>query len=171
MNALIVTLELDPDLARQLTAWRTRYFPADRNYLDAHVTLFHALPASTIDRVQKDLGRVAAAQAAFSVTVPTVYSLGRGVALEIVAPEIQRLRSELRAAWVDELTPQDRAERIRPHVTVQNKVGGDEAKRTLAEISATWDRATTGTARGFGLWEYLGGPWRHAASFDFARGD
>ena len=167
MNPLILSLELDPDLATELTRWRARYFPAERNYLDAHVTLFHALPATRHHAIVADLGELAATQSEFAVRVPAAYSLGRGVALEVVAPEIAKLRRDLRARWLDHLTPQDRTAAIRPHVTIQNKVGGDQAKRTLAEVRAAWPAHTAGTARGLALWEYLGGPWRALTSFRF----
>jgi hypothetical protein len=103
------------------------------------------------------------------VRVPRVYSLGRGVAAEVTAEQIAPLRAELRAGWIDLLGTQDRTPKIRPHVTVQNKVSGDQAKRALAEIGAHWDADLHGVAGGLGLWEYLGGPWRRHA--DFALGD
>ena len=55
MNALIVTLELNPALHAELTRCRTRLFPPERNYLDAHVTLFHALPGDQIETIVADL--------------------------------------------------------------------------------------------------------------------
>ena len=42
---LSVTAQLPRDLHARYTALRTEHFPPERNYLDAHVTLFHALPA------------------------------------------------------------------------------------------------------------------------------
>ena len=42
---LILTAELPPDLHRWATELRRAHFPPERNLLEAHVTLFHALPA------------------------------------------------------------------------------------------------------------------------------
>lgn len=44
MQPLIVTLALDEQAQARFDALRSRHFPPDRNVLDAHVTLFHALP-------------------------------------------------------------------------------------------------------------------------------
>ena len=41
---LIVTLLVDDDAQQHFDALRSEHFPAERNYLRAHVTLFHALP-------------------------------------------------------------------------------------------------------------------------------
>src|SRR6476469_7699644 len=41
---LIVTLLLDDAAQQRFDALRTAHFPAERNHLAAHVTLFHALP-------------------------------------------------------------------------------------------------------------------------------
>mgnify|MGYP004351873915 CR=1 FL=1 len=43
-SPLILTAQLPADLHRWATALRTEHFPPERNYLEAHVTLFHALP-------------------------------------------------------------------------------------------------------------------------------
>lgn len=166
MNALILTLELNPELHTELTEWRTRLFPPDRNYLDAHVTLFHALPAEHLERIRADV-RLACARASFAVRVPGPFSLGRGVALSVDASEINPIRSFLRERWLDWLTPQDARPKIRPHVTVQNKVTGDEAKRGFATVRAAWPPDTTGLATGLKLWEYRGGPWEPLEEFEF----
>ena len=41
---VIITLQLEADAAAFFTTQRKAYFPAHINYLDAHLTLFHALP-------------------------------------------------------------------------------------------------------------------------------
>ena len=43
---LIVSALLDPDSFAWLDGLRRAHFPAERNLLDAHLTLFHALPPS-----------------------------------------------------------------------------------------------------------------------------
>ena len=40
----ILTLTLDPQAQARFDALRARHFPADRLFVGAHVTLFHALP-------------------------------------------------------------------------------------------------------------------------------
>lgn len=65
-----------------------------------------------------------------------------------------------------DLTAQDRGS-LRAHVTVQNKVNEEEAKRTLEKlINEFEDRAGTGEA--LSLWRYeVGGEWTHLRDFEF----
>lgn len=72
-----------------------------------------------------------------------------------------------------QLTEQD-ARKIRPHVTVQNKVGEEEAQRTLDEVRAEWmahgdgSGGIGGTAEALSLWRYeVGGEWTHLEDFVF----
>ena len=41
---LVVTLLLEPSAQERFDRVRAAHFPAERNHLAAHVTLFHALP-------------------------------------------------------------------------------------------------------------------------------
>ena len=45
-GALIVTAELGPADLAWLDRLRRTYYPAERNQLPAHLTMFHALPPS-----------------------------------------------------------------------------------------------------------------------------
>lgn len=75
------------------------------------------------------------------------------------------LRQQLAREWRDWLTPQDSA-KIAPHVTVQNKVPPDLARRTLEELRASFV-PFTGRAEGLLLWRYLGGPWERLRTIRF----
>jgi 2'-5' RNA ligase len=162
---LIVTLLLD-DLAQQrFDRLRAAHFPPVRNHLAAHVTLFHALPGEQLDRVRDELAAVAA-RPPFDVAVTGVRFLGRGVALDLDAAELTALRARLAGAFDPWLTRQDR-QWSRPHVTVQNKVAPDVARALHADLSASFAPESV-TARGLGLWRYLGGPWAPEGEFDFA---
>jgi len=158
---LVVTLALDDDSQERLDGLRRAHFPADRNHLPAHVTLFHALPGEEVALVRGVLAEEARADA-FDVRVGEVQRLGRGTALRLVAPELdalhhrllRRLRDEL---GEDALTAQDR-QRLRAHVTVQNKVT-PEAARQLADRLEVDIAPWTARARALELWRYDGGPW------------
>jgi 2'-5' RNA ligase len=162
---LIVTLLLDDDAQRRFDRLRAAHFPVERNHLQAHVTLFHALPGEQVAQVRRELADVAV-RPAFEVAVTGVRFLGRGVALDLHAPELTALRTALAGAFDPWLTRQDR-QWSRPHVTVQNKVAPDVARALHAELSAAF-RPESVTARGLGLWRYLGGPWAAEAEFGFA---
>ncbi|MGY2127509.1 2'-5' RNA ligase family protein [Blastococcus sp. SYSU DS0617] len=161
---MVVTLLLDDAAQERFDRLRAQHFPAGRNHLAAHVTLFHALPGEHLAAVRADL-TAAAQRPAFDVDVTGVRFLGRGVAYSLRSAEVAAVRDGLAAAWQPWLTPQDR-QRHAPHVTVQNKVQPAVARalheRLLAEF-VPW----TVHARGLGLWRYLGGPWEPVAESPF----
>ncbi|SEO76019.1 2'-5' RNA ligase family protein [Trujillonella endophytica] len=166
MNAapLVVTLLLGEEAQRRFDRLRAAHFPAARNHLAAHVTLFHALPGERLAAVDADLA-AAAARPPFDVEVTGVRFLGRGVAYALASAELDDLRAGLANAWADGLTPQDRQWHA-PHVTVQNKVDPGIARALHAELAAAFVPGTV-PARGLGLWRYLGGPWEPVAEHPF----
>lgn len=161
---LVVTLLLEDDAQARFDRLRAAHFPAARNHLAAHVTLFHALPGEQEDAVAADLA-AAAARPAFDVAVTGVRFLGRGVGYTLESAEVADLRAGLVAAWQPWLTAQDRQKHA-PHVTVQNKVDPAVARALHARLAAAFTPERVG-ARGLGLWRYLGGPWEPVARYPF----
>lgn len=164
----IVTLGVDPESHGVLDALRRAHFPPARNVLEAHVTLFHALPSEHETAVREALASCAHATPPFAVAFAAPRFLGRGVALDVVAAPLAPLRGELARRFAAWLTPQD-AQPFRPHVTVQNKVEPASARQLHAELTATW-RTLDGHATALRLWRYLGGPWQHLSDFEFGAG-
>ncbi|MCZ2830423.1 2'-5' RNA ligase family protein [Modestobacter sp. VKM Ac-2986] len=162
---LIVTLLLDEEAQGRFDRLRAAHFPAERNHLQAHVTMFHALPGEHLAEVSRELAEVAD-RTPFDVAVTGVRFLGRGVAIDLDAPELTALRRDLAAAFDPWLSRQDR-QWSKPHVTVQNKVAPEVARALFEDLSASFV-AETVAARGLGLWHYLGGPWAPAGEFAFA---
>ncbi len=162
----ILTLRLEPRLQGVLDALRHEHFPPERNFLAAHVTLFHALPGDREVALRRDLSEVAAATPPLGVTLPGVGHWGKGVFVKLESPGLLAVRARLRAGWEPWLTRQDR-QGYRPHVTVQNKVSKERAQALYEHLSATW-HPLGGSALGLELWRYLGGPWAFVAAFDFA---
>ena len=165
---LILSLALAPDDQARLDRLRAAHFPPQRNFLAAHVTMFHHLPGDRLDAIAADLAAAAADTAAFTVRVARLQSLGRGVALALEADPLLRLRTALARKWADRLTAQD-SQGYRPHVTIQNKVDPAVAKALLHELSkgfSPWEVAATGLS----LWHYRGGPWEAAGSYAFKAG-
>jgi 2'-5' RNA ligase len=160
---LIVTLLLDDAAQQRFDRLRAAHFPAGRNHLQAHVTLFHALPGEHLAEGRDQL-RTADARPPFEVAVTGVRLLGRGAVLDLDAAELTGLRAGLADAFRPWSTRQDR-QWSRPHVTVQNKVEPAVA-RAHADL-ATAFRPGMVTARGLGLWHHLGGPWSLEAEIDF----
>jgi len=157
LQPLIVSLKLDQDSFEILNALRQHHFPPERNFLDAHITLFHALPGDREAAVLGTLREVAGETPCFSVLMPGVRSLGRGVAIEIESEPLVKLRSRLASVWSAWLTPQDR-QGYRPHVTIQNKVSAEQARSLYDELSSQWSPLTA-EGNGLWLWRYMNGPW------------
>ena len=153
---LIVTLQLDSRAQARFDAERTELFPAGRTAVGAHVTLFHALPAHLRADAEAELARLAE-NPPFPMGVTDIFSLGRGVAYRLAAPEAQLLHRRLQERWRAHLTRQD-SQPFRPHVTVQNKVEPLVAAATLDRLREAFRPETT-QAIGLELWRYDGGPW------------
>ena len=164
---LILTLQLDERLFAALDALRTAHFPAERNLVPAHITLFHALPGAHEPQIADELRELAAGHAPLPLAVPTLRFLGRGVALEVESPQLSALRGELAQRWWDWLSPQDR-QRYKPHVTIQNKQRPELARALFDSLSESW-QPLSGLGAGLLLWRYLGGPWELAASVPLGR--
>ncbi len=145
---------------------RQAHYPAELNRIAAHLTLFHSLPGTAETRAV--LLREAAAMPAFPMRVSGIRSLGRGVAFTLESPELAALHRRLAKAFESELSAQDR-QGFRPHVVVQNKVSGAEAKELLALLGAGFSSFTV-QAEGLEWWDYLGGPWKLRETFGFRAG-
>lgn len=160
---LILTLALDDATQAHLDRLREEHCPPARNYLRAHLTLFHHLPAEESEAIAADLAEVAASRGPLALTASGVLSLGRGVAYAFDAPDLVALRAELARRWWPWLGAQDRG-RFRPHVTVQNKVAPAQARALHEELSAAFAPfPAIGTA--LLLWRYRGGPWEPVGAY------
>lgn len=165
MRPLILTLALPPDAFAFFDRLRQDHFPPERNHLPAHVTLFHHLPGEEERAVRDALADEAAGQAPVAVRVEAPRFIGRGVAYDLAAPDLARLRGRLARRFDAHLTPQDR-QGYRPHVTVQNKVEPVRARALHAALAAEFSPRRF-EAPGLLLWRYLGGPWERLAEIPF----
>lgn len=159
----ILTLRLDQESQAFFDALRKKYFPAERNYLKAHLTLFHKLPDNA--HTFAVLGEII--EEPFDMQVAGLRHLGAGVAYQIESGILQHLHQKLGDAFAKDLIPQDK-QRFMPHITVQNKVTPAASKELLHELS---ERFIPFTARAIGmdLWIYRGGPWEYKEGFTFER--
>ena len=162
---LILTAELPADLHGRFTDLRTEHFPPERNYLEAHVTLFHALPAQCEDEVRRYLARLVGETAPVEGRVEGLMSLGGGTAIKLVSPDMLDLRNRIAEHFHGMLTNQDQ-HRPRLHVTIQNKVTSKEAKALQAQLSGVIQPRDF-TFRGLALYAYRGGPWEFLRRFAF----
>ena len=162
---LILTAELPQDLYSWATQLRTDHFPPDRNYLTAHVTLFHALPPSAEPELHDACAALARDHAPVPARLEGVMKLGKGTALDISSPALIALWEDLADRFHGMLTPQDE-HRPRLHVTVQNKVSIEEARALQADLVP---RVTPRefAFRGLELHRYRGGPWEFVKRWRF----
>lgn len=147
-------------------ALRAEHFPPERNYLLAHITLFHHLPPSHWPEIKARLAGLAHEFAPPEAYLREVMFLGRGVAYRVECPELLAMREELAADLHGLLTPQDQA-KPRLHITVQNKVEPAAAKALFAELSAGFEPRSV-EITGFAAHFYRGGPWEHIQSWKFS---
>lgn len=162
---LILTAQLPPDLHRWATRLRELHFPPERNHLEAHVTLFHALPPMCEDEARRILARLAGKTPPVKAQLEGLMSLGGGTALKLSSPDLLALRDAIAEHFHGLLTGQDQ-HRPRLHVTIQNKVTAREAKALQAQLAGTIE--PRGFAfPGLALHRYRGGPWEFMRDFAF----
>lgn len=163
---LIVSALFGPSDLAWLDGLRRAHFPAHRNQLPAHLTLFHHLPPSIEAELRQRLG-AAARERAPVAEAAGLLNLGGGVAIRIVAPALVALREALADAFAGLLVPQDMAA-WRPHVTIQNKVTADAARALLRTLEPDF-RPRRVVIVGLAAWRYRGGPWEPVSRHLFAR--
>ena len=163
-GALIVTAELGAEESAWLDSLRRRHYPAERNQLPAHLTMFHALPPSAEGEVRGRLAAVASEPPPHAM-IAGLMDLGGGVAFRIVSDELDRLRELIAGDLHGLLTAQDSGGWT-PHVTIQNKVAPRVARGLLSELEPAF-RPRQLPISGLGLHRYLGGPWERLAIYAF----
>jgi hypothetical protein len=159
---LILTLQLDSASQTLYDDLRRRYFPPDRNFVPAHLTLFHQLPDE--EDTEQIIRTAASTTSTFALSNPTPRSIGRGVAVFFEARDAEVLHAALLKAFDAHVIPQDR-QRLRPHIVIQNKVDSETARQTLPLMGGI--SLMEPHAIGFTLWRYLGGPWERVCDIPF----
>ncbi len=168
MEPLILTARLQPDTQMYFDQLRERHFPPERNFIQAHLTLFHALPHANRDLIQPQLHEITRREPPVEGWTSKLQSLGRGVAFVVDCPKLVSLRSNLAQLWYSELTAQDR-QTPRLHITVQNKVTPEKARALLGALNREFKPQPL-LFEGLDLWRYLGGPWSLVEAFSFTEG-
>ncbi|RFP65953.1 2'-5' RNA ligase family protein [Hymenobacter lapidiphilus] len=164
---LILTLLLNEEAQQHFDRLRTAHFPPARNYLRAHVTLFHHLPGIEYATIAQHLQVITVATPPLSLRVSGVRFLGQGVAYSLENDQLRQLHRELQTHWAATLRPQD-LQPLRPHITVQNKVAPAVARTLYEQLSTDFEPYNI-AGTGLALWAYRGGPWEALAQFPFER--
>ncbi len=162
LQPLILTARIaDPDLAPFQTL-RQQNFPAGRNFLRAHLTMFHRLSGEYRAQIDRIIDDIAAERISFCANVASVRHLGAGVAFVIESTQLQDVHARFRSRFMSWLGGQD-MQIWKPHITIQNKVSRQEADTLHKRLSETF-QSTKIEVTGVDLWRYLGGPWQHERS-------
>ncbi|MFD1257635.1 2'-5' RNA ligase family protein [Mucilaginibacter terrae] len=162
---LILTLMLDANSQFFFNTLRKQHFPPERNYLDAHLTLFHHLPANEPQLIE-DIAIASQNYTAMQLNVTEIKSIGNGVAYKIKCDKLLNLHQKMQQQWAKWLIPQDR-QKLWPHITIQNKVEPNLAKSLKEELEQSFEPFTA-TGTGLSLYEYVGGPWNFIHNYKFA---
>ena len=163
-NPLIVTATFGLDDFSWLEGLRRQHFPAERNQVSAHLTLFHHLPPSLEPELKARLGALTGSPPP-RASLAGIMDLGPGTAFRVDSEELEEVRAELANAFHGLLTPQDQAP-WRPHVTVQNKVERRDAI-ALQKVLQAGRFPRPLHIQGLASWRYLGGPWEKLRTYAF----
>lgn len=162
---LIVTALLPADVQAWADRLRKMHFPPHRNFLSAHVTLFHALPPGVLDEARDLLRNLAAHTIAPRAFLESVMDLGGGTAFRIRSEGMMDLRARIADHFHGMLVAQDSG-RPRLHVTIQNKVARPEAQQLQGVLQHDFVPREFAFA-GLALYHYRGGPWEDAGRWAF----
>jgi len=163
---IIVTALFGPGDDGWLQQLRRTHYPAERNRVPAHLTLFHHLPPGIETELSARLAGAAAAPQPPAM-LAGIIDLGEGTAFRVESPALAALREELAAAFHGLLIPQDLAP-WRPHVTIQNKVPPRDARALQQQLGATFEPRPL-LIRALASWRYLDGPWERLKVHPFRR--
>ena len=163
-GALIVIAEIAQRDFSWLEHLRRSHYPAERNQVPVHLTIFHALPPSAEPEVRSRLAWFAKDKAP-RATIDGLMNLGGGVAYRIVSPDLDRIRDDLAEGLHGLLGAQD-GSGWRPHTTIQNKVQPKVATGLMAELAKDFAPRPLAIA-GLAIHRYLDGPWEPIARYPF----
>lgn len=160
---LIITLQLEEKAKLYFNEQRTKYFPAHINYLEAHLTLFHALPYG--EKMIPDKLEILSKRGLMDLEVTGLVNIGNGVVYTIASGELQSMHTYMQKSFDPFLVGKDK-QKLWPHVTVQNKVTAFKAKELFEKLTADFSPFNV---KGIGIstFIYEGGPWTHLQDFQF----
>lgn len=181
----ILTLATDRGLHDAMTDIRAKHFPEKLNRIDAHLTLFQALPGSRLPEIEETIAALCKDIAPFDIQVRNARKMNKGVLVDLsvwAVKEIRRVHGRLREAWAKGgwLSEQDLRLPLRPHYTVQNKADDSElVEESLHDVTAMLEHLKSGpksglggSARGIDMWLYQkGGTWAKHQSHPFTGPD
>ena len=157
------------DMGKTDQAWanglRRAHYPPERNFVDAHITLFHHLPPSHLPEIKSRMAALVKDYPAPAAYLSDVMLFGKAVAFRVDSPELLAMRDELANAFRGLLIPQDQAP-PKLHITVQNKVEPSVAKVLHGQLLDSFHPRPFAIS-GLSAHYYRGGPWEHIGRWSF----
>lgn len=144
---------------------RLKHYPAEKNQLPAHITLFHHLPPQAVDEIVELVRGVAADHACPPCTLIEVMQFEEGVAYRMNSPQLLEMRRFFAESLHGLLVQQDQ-QIPRFHITVQNKVDPKESYKLFRELSASFEPRPF-EITGISLFYYMDGPWEKIGTWRF----
>ena len=74
---------------------RAAHYPPERNHLAAHITLFHQLPPSSLNELDRLIRRLSSDTPPPAARLREIYSLGGGVAFRIESPDLVAVHARI----------------------------------------------------------------------------
>ena len=133
----ILTARLDEHSFAIFDDLRRQYFALERNWVPAHITLFHQLPGEQAQSLVSTIQSICSRTPVLTLWFPKARFLGRGVAIEVECKGLLDLRKRFVTEWGPWLVPQDRGG-YKPHITIQNKVSASQARLFFENMSSPW---------------------------------
>ena len=160
---LILTISLDRNSEDYFTRLRTAHYPKHRNYIAAHLTLFHRLPSgnATINRMVEEHSN----RAILPIQVTGITNPVNGVAYTLFSEELMALHKAMQRSLGGYLIRRDRGV-YRPHITVQHQVTALKAQRTASLLMQDFKPFTV-QGTGIAAWLYKKGKWEPVREYPF----
>lgn len=162
-RTLIVTLKLDEQSQAYFSSMRKLHYPPHFNFTDAHLTLFHALPAGNHAVIQAIEASALRKQVGLAVT--GLQYTGKGVSFAVHSPELNGLHEHMQRSLSGWVTGKD-TQLLKPHITIQNRVTAYRAAKLFERLQAGFSPFNC-TGTGISTHFYDKGPWIHAGDYLF----
>ena len=163
-GALIVTAEIAHRDFSWLEGLRRAHYPAERNHVPVHLTIFHAIAPSAESELRARVSRLVQRKAP-RAEIAGLMDLDGGVAFRVVSPDLDDIREELAHDLHGLLGAQDSGG-WRPHVTIQNKVAPKTARALKESLERNFTPRSLSLS-GLAIYRYLDGPRETVATYAF----
>lgn len=161
----IVTAELPDDVLAWADGLRRAHYPPARNWLKAHVTLFHSFAPSLREELPRFLSAMAGEFAPPQAEVTGLMDLGEGTAIALRSAGLLDVRQRIADHFWDMLTRQDQSGK-RLHITIQNKVPRQDAMALQQSLELVPPRSKF-PFTGLGLHIYRNPHWEAVQTWKF----